>query len=172
MIHDLKCWPEHFQAVKSGIKPFELRKDDRDYDVGDILHLREFDPSTEQFTGEELEKTVTYILPLAMYGTGSLERYVIMGLAPRDWKPYTEPLPPYGETVWVTVMKPNGTSEAVAAHRDEYTNAWVRESRDGMSTGEVVGTVVAWRKYEPDPLEQTNQYDSLRAEGDVQSEDR
>ena len=91
MIHDLKCWPEYFQAVKSGIKPFEYRKDDRGYKVGDVLHLREYDPATFQYSGDEIDKTVTYGLPVVTYGAGNDERYVIMGLSPRpDWTPCAE----------------------------------------------------------------------------------
>ena len=94
MIHDLKCWPEYFKAVKSGIKPFEYRKDDRGYAVGDILHLREYDPATFQYSGDEIDKTVTYVLPVVTYGAGNDERYVIMGLASRpDWTPCSEGLP-------------------------------------------------------------------------------
>jgi len=94
MIHDLKCWPEYFQAVKSGIKPFELRKDDRGFAVGDVLHLREFDPDTALYTGDEIDKTVTYVLPTKLFGAiGEGAKYVIMGLAPRDWTPCAEGLP-------------------------------------------------------------------------------
>ena len=35
--HDLKCWPEPFAAVASGIKTFEVRVDDRPYAAGDTL---------------------------------------------------------------------------------------------------------------------------------------
>ena len=41
MKHDLKILPEHFNAVADGRKPFEVRRNDWDYQVGDILHLRE-----------------------------------------------------------------------------------------------------------------------------------
>ena len=95
MIHDIKCWPEYFQAVKSGIKPFELRKDDRGYAVGDILHLREFDPDTATYTGDDIDKAVTYVLPTKLFGAlGEGAKYAIMGLSPHpDWTPCADGLP-------------------------------------------------------------------------------
>ena len=42
--HNLKCWPEPFAAVASGIKTFEVRVDDLPYAVGDTLILREWCP--------------------------------------------------------------------------------------------------------------------------------
>lgn len=38
--HILKCWPEYFDAIKAGIKPFEVRRDDRGFQRGDILILQ------------------------------------------------------------------------------------------------------------------------------------
>lgn len=43
-VHDLKCWPESFEAVLAGLKTVELRLNDRDYQAGDRLILREYDP--------------------------------------------------------------------------------------------------------------------------------
>lgn len=42
--HELKLHPKFFLRVQDGTKTFEIRKNDRDYQVGDRLILREFDP--------------------------------------------------------------------------------------------------------------------------------
>lgn len=61
-VHQLKTWPEHFDAVASGLKTFEIRKDDRGFEVGNILNLNEFDPRTMAYTGRMLVALVTYKL--------------------------------------------------------------------------------------------------------------
>ena len=42
--HRLKTWPESFEAVFSGRKTHEWRRDDRPYEAGDRLLLEEFVP--------------------------------------------------------------------------------------------------------------------------------
>lgn len=43
--HELKCWPKYFCSHRTGHKTFEIRRrDDRDFLVGDVLVLKEFDP--------------------------------------------------------------------------------------------------------------------------------
>lgn len=84
--HYLKTWPEFFDALMSGKKTFELRKDDRGFAVGDILHLREFDPETENYTGHETIRWVSYLLahrPDAGCAAtfGLMPGHVIMGLS-------------------------------------------------------------------------------------------
>jgi hypothetical protein len=59
--HRLKSWPQFFERIVSGEKTHELRRADRDFRVGDILRLREFDPQTNQFTGREHSVIISYI---------------------------------------------------------------------------------------------------------------
>lgn len=60
--HDLKTWPVYFAALRDGTKTFELRRDDRDFEVGDALRLREWNPQDEQYTGRVEFRDVAYIL--------------------------------------------------------------------------------------------------------------
>jgi hypothetical protein len=85
VVHDLKCYPQYFKDVRicpdgeHPIKPFEVRKDDRPYNAGDVLHLREFEPTHQVYTGNECWRTVTYILRNPEYVK---EGYCIMGIRP------------------------------------------------------------------------------------------
>ncbi len=61
MIHCLKTWPELFQEVLEGRKRFEIRKDDRGFEVGDLLCLQEWNPATCEYTGREIQERVSCI---------------------------------------------------------------------------------------------------------------
>jgi len=61
MIIEKKVWPEYFQAIVDGKKKFELRLNDFEINEGDILSLKEWDPTTKEYTGREIEKKVTYV---------------------------------------------------------------------------------------------------------------
>lgn len=56
-----KVWPEYFKKIKSGDKTFELRLADWECKPGDILVLQEWDPKTNTFTGNSIEKEITYV---------------------------------------------------------------------------------------------------------------
>jgi ParB family chromosome partitioning protein len=58
----LKTWPEPFAAMHRGAKTAEFRKNDRDFQIGDVLFLREWDPLKEEFTGQELYRFVTHVV--------------------------------------------------------------------------------------------------------------
>lgn len=40
--HELKIWPQYFQPVLNGCMKFQLRRNDRNFKVGDELLLKEW----------------------------------------------------------------------------------------------------------------------------------
>jgi hypothetical protein len=95
--HNLKTWPSFFEAVLSGAKTFEVRLDDRGFQAGDTVTLREYDPDMprksvlgEPYTGRNLLARIGYVLhavpPVAYhFGRGpqtghNLEGYVVFSL--------------------------------------------------------------------------------------------
>ena len=60
--HEIKTWTEFFDDVATGKKPFEYRRDDRGYEVGDRLKLMEFRQASCEFTGRFCEATITYVM--------------------------------------------------------------------------------------------------------------
>lgn len=80
--HDLKTWPLPFAAVVAGAKLYEVRKNDRDYGVGDVLNLREWEPTSAVYTGRSLAVVVRYMTHGGEWGlAGDL---CIMGIVPKD----------------------------------------------------------------------------------------
>lgn len=65
MLHELKIVAPFFRDVKEGKKLWELRYNDRDYQVGDQLLLKEYVASEHRFTGDELLVDVVYIYEAA-----------------------------------------------------------------------------------------------------------
>ncbi|WP_430394827.1 DUF3850 domain-containing protein [Enterococcus faecalis] len=72
-IHELKILPEYFEAVVSGNKRFEIRKNDRNYQKGDVLRLNEYQDG--QYTGDVHVAEITYITDYAQQ-----DGYVVMGI--------------------------------------------------------------------------------------------
>lgn len=61
MQHQLKISSKYFDAVNEGIKKFEIRKDDRDYQVGDVVQFLEFDDG--KYSGRKSDfVVVVYVL--------------------------------------------------------------------------------------------------------------
>lgn len=85
--HLLKTWPEYFRAVADGSKTFEIRVNDRDFAAGDILVLQEFDPKHGEYTGQELQRMVGFIIYGGQWGIA--DDMCVMSLLPLP----TEPTP-------------------------------------------------------------------------------
>lgn len=57
-----KIWSAYFDAVANGDKNFELRLADWSIEVGDTLILKDWNPQTKEYTGRQIERTVTYLI--------------------------------------------------------------------------------------------------------------
>lgn len=95
MIHKLKCWPEYFDAIGSGLKTFDVRRDDRHFQVNHFVELHEFKPCQDcggtgiapgrepilsqsyclvcrgmkgRFTGRIFTTGISYVLPGGQFG--------------------------------------------------------------------------------------------------------
>ena len=60
MVHHVKAIEPFYSDVESGIKTFELRKNDRGYCVKDIIDLMQFANGT--ITGRRVSIQITYML--------------------------------------------------------------------------------------------------------------
>lgn len=98
-IHELKIFPQYFNEVLNGNKTFELRKDDREFEVGDILILKEYrqgqgDATGPElvvieepgYTGREVKKEISYIYKGCANGLGLRTGFSILSL--RDYIEY------------------------------------------------------------------------------------
>ena len=78
-VHRLKTWIPYFDAVASGAKPFEVRRDDRGFQRGDRVQLIEVTrASFPRPTGREAEAEITYVLTGGQFGIEP--GYVVLGL--------------------------------------------------------------------------------------------
>ena len=77
-IHELKISPIYFDDVRKNKKRFEIRKDDRDFQVGDLITLKEYDNG--QYTGRVIENIpIRYILR-SVPEYGLKDGYCILGI--------------------------------------------------------------------------------------------
>lgn len=95
--HILKSWPRFFQEIKRGERTHELRRNDRNYTVGDYLVLREYDPETSTYTGEQLRVHVTSMtsaeMPCAVSDQGLHPEFCILSIVRRDELPFLRIVP-------------------------------------------------------------------------------
>lgn len=87
--HVLKTHPHLFAAMKRGAKNFDVRKDDRAFQTGDILVIKYFDPDDESTKHprppmpedkerEPMSFRITFVLRGGQFGIEA--GYVVLGL--------------------------------------------------------------------------------------------
>jgi len=84
-VYNVKSWTHFFQAIKRGEKTHDMRDmKDRDYKVGDILNLQEYDPFSGNYSGDEVKVVVTYITsqntPCAFSSAALKEGFCILSI--------------------------------------------------------------------------------------------
>lgn len=67
-LHKLKCWPTYFDAVKRGEKPFEVRKNDRDFQVGDTVMLCRLQRDSVSASYDRSEPPLHFKIGYIMHG--------------------------------------------------------------------------------------------------------
>ena len=77
MVHELKIEYNYIREILAGLKTFEVRRDDRNYQLGDFLYLREYNPETDTYGSIEIICFVSYILRDPAY---CKKGFVIMGI--------------------------------------------------------------------------------------------
>lgn len=78
-IHTLKITPRFYEKVMEGKKTFEFRKNDRNYQVGDLIHFiapdgSEFEEDTARFEIKYILKSKDFEPCLKDYVVFSIER--------------------------------------------------------------------------------------------------
>lgn len=93
MIHELKVWPDYFKRLADESKTFEIRKNDRGFQAGDTLILREYDPAgdhddcdkqtcvSRRYTGARIRRRVGFVASGRLFGL-DLGEHVVLSLLP------------------------------------------------------------------------------------------
>ena len=80
-MHELKIYPKYFEQVLEGKKTFEIRKNDRNFQVGDRLALKEWD--NIKYSGRSIYAEITYILDDKFIGLA--EGYIAFSITVLDY---------------------------------------------------------------------------------------
>ena len=73
--HECKIDKEFYDAVQDGSKPFEIRNNDRNFQTGQIVLLREFDQKLRRYSGRQHVAGIGFVTPY-----NQKPGYVVFGL--------------------------------------------------------------------------------------------
>jgi hypothetical protein len=78
--HTLKTLPPFYERVEANQKNFEVRKNDRDFQVGDIVHLKRYEPGADKdlYSHYTIARKIIYILHDGQFGIEL--GYCVLGL--------------------------------------------------------------------------------------------
>lgn len=76
-VHYLRTWTPLFKELKCGLRQIDIRKNDRNFKVGDTLILDEFNPETQKHIGNWTPKLITHVIDDERYVKNG---YVVLGM--------------------------------------------------------------------------------------------
>lgn len=91
MEHQLKIIPKYFKEIVDGNKNFEIRRNDRNYKIGDTLILNEYDAIKKQHTGCKAQCEILYVINNENFPEIPKENSVI-GIKLLNYTDFDEPL--------------------------------------------------------------------------------
>lgn len=59
-IHELRSWPDEFDAIASGEKKADFRKNDRGFAEGDLIILQEYVPTPDEWASNGRDPELAY----------------------------------------------------------------------------------------------------------------
>ena len=68
MTHELKTHRQYFNEIWDRKKLFEVRFDDRNYQIGDTVRLLDYDPDTNTFSDKTIRADISYKLEGGHFG--------------------------------------------------------------------------------------------------------
>lgn len=74
VIHNLKINSCYFEHVINKEKTFEIRKNDRNFQVGDYIYLNEWNKEKGTYTGRKVKGKIIYITDYEQ-----IDNYVVFG---------------------------------------------------------------------------------------------
>lgn len=82
-LHEIKIENKYFWNVALGKKTAEIRKNDRDYQIGDILYLKEIEMLRDEiiYTGNYVLVQITHIVKAEEF-KGLSDNYVMLSFVP------------------------------------------------------------------------------------------
>lgn len=83
MLHALKTEQEFFALVSKTSKTFDVRKNDRPFQVNDDICLQEWDKEKKTYTGSEWHGKISYILNDERF---CKKGYVVLAIKPKEIK--------------------------------------------------------------------------------------
>lgn len=83
MIHELKTWNEYMMPIRRGEKTFEVRRNDRNFKVGDTIMLIGWNNILIKESGNWIKAEITYILEGGQFGVE--KGFCVMGIKVIDY---------------------------------------------------------------------------------------